>query len=106
MVKDHTQTSTELKAQSSCFRRRRLGDLADGAQQRVSKTNRQTERRTCGLQERIRFLPGERAQKRGLAFRALCQGGDNAKLKDWVQKTLLHFQHHLEMATNMLDQKK
>ena len=38
-------------------------------------------------------------------FERYAKGGDNAKLKDWAQKTLPHLQHHLEMA-NMLDQRK
>jgi putative membrane protein len=38
-------------------------------------------------------------------FDRYAKGGDNAKLKDWAQKTLPHLQHHLDMA-NMLDERK
>jgi putative membrane protein len=38
-------------------------------------------------------------------FQRYSKGGDNAKLKDWAQKTLPTLQHHLEMA-DMLNKRK
>jgi putative membrane protein len=38
-------------------------------------------------------------------FQRYAKGGDNAKLKDWAQKTLPTLQHHLEMA-DMLNKRK
>ena len=38
-------------------------------------------------------------------FQRYAKGGDNAKLKDWAQKTLPTLQHHLGMA-DMLNKRK
>jgi hypothetical protein len=46
----------------------------------------------------------KRSQGRGVAVRALCKSGDNAKLKDCAGK-MLALQHHLEMTEN-LDKKR
>jgi putative membrane protein len=74
MVKDHTQTSNELKALVSS------GDvqatLPAAPDSSVSEKDRQTERGHTGrFQGRIRSDAGQRSQKRGLSLRTLCQRG-------------------------------
>jgi putative membrane protein len=34
-------------------------------------------------------------------FERYAKGGENAKLKDWVDKTLPTLRHHLEMAQDL-----
>ena len=76
MVKDHTQTSNELKALVSGGDVQAITLPARDARQRVSETDRQAERRhPSQFQGRIRSDAGQRSQKRGLPLRTLCQRG-------------------------------
>jgi putative membrane protein len=104
MVKDHTQTSTELKALVSS------GDVQatlptapnSASQKQIDKLNAATP-----ADFRSEYDPMQvSAHKSAVSlFERYAKGGDNVKLRDWAQKTLPHLQHHLDMA-NMLDQRK
>ena len=74
MVKDHTQTSTELKALvSGGDVQATLPTAPDSASQKqIDKLNAATPADFRGEYDPI---AGQRPQKRGLAFRTLCQGG-------------------------------
>jgi putative membrane protein len=104
MVKDHTQTSTELKALvSGGGVQATLPTAPDNASQKqIDKLNAATPADFRGEYDPMQVS----AHKSAVSFfERYAKGGDNAKLKDWAQKTLPHLQHHLEMA-NMLDQRK
>ena len=104
MVKDHTQTSTELKALvSSGDVQATLPTAPDSASQKqIDKLNA-----AAPADFRSEYDSSQvSAHKSAVSlFERYAKGGDNAKLKDWAQKTLPHLQHHLEMA-NRLDQRK
>jgi putative membrane protein len=104
MVKDHTQTSTELKALvSSGDVQATLPTAPDSASQKqIDKLNAATPADFRGEYDPMQVSAHKSAVS---LFERYAKGGDNAKLKDWAQKTLPHLQHHLEMA-NMLDQRK
>jgi putative membrane protein len=102
MVKD--QTSTELKALVSG------GDvqatlpttLDSASQKQIDKLNAATPADFRSEYDSSQVSAHKSAVS---LFDRYAKGGDNAKLKDWAQKTLPHLQHHLDMA-NMLDQRK
>lgn len=104
MVKDHTQTSTELKALVSS------GDVQatlptspdSSSQKKIDKLNAATRKDFRGEYDPMQVSAHKSAVS---LFERYAKGGDNVKLKDWAQKTLPHLQHHLEMA-NALDQRK
>jgi putative membrane protein len=104
MVKDHTQTSAELKALvSSGDVQATLPTAPDStAQKQIDKLNA-----AAPADFRSEYDPMQvSAHKSAVSlFERYAKGGDNIKLKDWAQKTLPHLQHHLDMA-NMLDQRK
>jgi putative membrane protein len=104
MVKDHTQTSTELKALVSASDvQNTLPAAPDSASQKqIDKLHAATR-----ADFRVEYDPMQvSAHKSAVSlFERYAKGGENIKLKDWAQKTLPHLQHHLEMA-NMLDQRK
>ena len=104
MVKDHTQTSTELKALvSGGDVQATLPTAPDSASQKqIDKLNAATPADFRGEYDSMQVSAHKSAVS---LFERYAKGGDNAKLKDWAQKTLPHLQHHLEMA-NMLDQRK
>jgi putative membrane protein len=104
MVKDHTQTSTELKALvSGGDVQATLPTAPDSASQKqIDKLNAATPADFRGEYDPMQVSAHKSAVS---LFERYAKGGDNAKLKDWAQKTLPHLQHHLEMA-NMLDQRK
>jgi putative membrane protein len=104
MVKDHTETSTELKALVSA------GDvqatlpaaLDSSSQKKIDKLNAASPKDFRGEYDPMQV----KAHKSAVSlFERYAKGGDNVKLKDWAQKTLPHLQHHLDMA-NALDQRK
>jgi putative membrane protein len=104
MVRDHTQTSDELKGLVSG------GDVLaalptapdSGSQKQIDKLNSATP-----ANFRSEYDPMQvSAHKSAVSlFERYAKGGDNMKLKDWAQKTLPKLQHHLEMA-NMLDKRE
>jgi putative membrane protein len=104
MVKDHTQTSTELKALvSDRGVQATLPTALDSASQKqIDKLNAATPADFRSDYDSSQVSAHKSAVS---LFDRYAKGGDNAKLKDWAQKTLPHLQHHLDMA-NALDQRK
>jgi putative membrane protein len=104
MVKDHTQTSTELKALVSGGEvHATLPTALDSASQKqIDKLNA-----AAPADFRSEYDSSQvSAHKSAVSlFERYAKGGENGKLKDWAQKTLPHLQHHLDMA-NALDQRK
>jgi putative membrane protein len=104
MVKNPTQTSTELKALvSGGDVQATLPTVPDSASQKlIDKLNA-----AAPADFRSEYDSSQVSTHKSAVslFERYAKGGDNAKLKDWAQKTLPHLQHHLEMA-NMLDQRK
>jgi putative membrane protein len=104
MVKNPTQTSTELKALvSGGDVQATLPTVPDSASQKlIDKLNA-----AAPADFRSEYDSSQVSTHKSAVslFERYAKGGDNAKLKDWAQKTLPHLQHHLEMA-NMLDQRR
>jgi putative membrane protein len=100
----HTQTSNELKTLvSGGDVQATLPTAPDSASQKqIDKLNAATPADFRGEYDPMQVSAHKSAVS---LFERYAKGGDNAKLKDWAQKTLPHLQHHLEMA-NMLDQRK
>jgi putative membrane protein len=104
MVKDHTQTTTELKALvSSGDVQATLPVAPDSASQKhIGKMNVASPADFRSDYDSSQVSAHKNAV---LLFERYAKGGDNAKLRDWAQKTLPHLQHHLELA-NALNQRK
>ena len=103
MITDHTKTSTELKGLVSGEMKSAIPSSLDDSSQKKLDKLRDTKPEAFASE----YDPMQvSAHKSAVSlFERYAKGGDNAKLKDWAQKTLPHLQHHLEMA-NMLDQRK
>lgn len=104
MITDHTQTSNELKALVSG------GDLQatlptapdSASQKQIDKLNAAAPGDFRSDYDSMQVSAHKDAVS---LFERYAKSGDNAKLKDWAQKTLPHLQHHLDMA-NALDERK
>jgi putative membrane protein len=104
MVKDHTQTSTELKALVSGGNvQATLPTTLDSASQKqIDKLNAAKPADFNSEYDSSQVSAHKSAVS---LFDRYAKGGDDVKLKEWAQNTLPHLQHHLDMA-NTLDQRK
>jgi putative membrane protein len=104
MVKDHTQTSTELKGLvSSGDVEATLPTAPDSpSQKHIDKLNAATPADFKGDYDSSQVSAHKSAVS---LFERYAKGGENARLKEWASKTLPHLQQHLEMA-NALNQRK
>ena len=104
MVRDHSQTSEELKGlvSSGSVEATLPAALDDTSQKKIDKLNS-----AAPADFKSEYDPMQvDAHKSAVSlFQRYAKGGDNAKLKDWAQKTLPTLQHHLEMA-DMLNKRK
>ena len=100
MVKDHTKTSTELKALVSSGKvKAELPTALDSSHQ--GKLDKLKEKSGKDFSSDFDSMQ-ESAHKDAVSlFERYAKGGDNADLKDWAGKTLPALKHHLEMAQNL-----
>jgi len=105
MVKDHTQTSTELKALvSGGDVQATLPTAPDSASQKqIDKLNAATPADFRGEYDPMQVSAHKDAVS---LFERYAKGGEDPKLKDWAGKTLPTLQHHLEMAQDMNKNRK
>jgi putative membrane protein len=104
MVRDHSQTSDELKALVSSGQVQAAPPTAldDASQKKLDKLASGT---PADFKSQYDPMQVDAHKSAVSLFERYAKGGDNAKLKDWAEKTLPKLQHHLEMA-NMLNSRK
>ena len=103
MVTDHAKTSTELKEMVPADLKAALPTALDDASQKKLGKLRDAKPEDFAAE----YDPMQiSAHKDAVSlFERYANGGDNAKLKDWAERTLPALKHHLEMAQN-LDKKR
>jgi putative membrane protein len=100
MVKDHTKTSTELKAMVSSGKvKAELPAALDSAHQ--SKLDKLKEQSGADFSKNFNSIQVDAHKDAVDLFERYAKSGDNAELKDWAGKTLPALKHHLEMAQNL-----
>ncbi|WP_441276587.1 DUF4142 domain-containing protein [Tardiphaga sp. 172_B4_N1_3] len=100
MVKDHTKTSTELKAMVSSDKvKAELPAALDSAHQ--SKLDKLKEQSGADFSKNFNSIQVDAHKDAVDLFERYAKSGDNAELKDWAGKTLPALKHHLEMAQNL-----
>jgi putative membrane protein len=104
MVRGHTKTSEELKGlvSDSGVQAALPTALDDASQKKIDKLNSATPASFRSEYDSMQVSAHKSAVS---LFERYAKGGDDAKLKDWAQRTLPLLQHHLEMA-NMLNKRK
>ena len=104
MVRDHSQTSEELKGlvSSGSVEATLPAGLDDKSQKNIAKLNSAN---PADFKREYDSMQVDAHKSAVSLFQRYAKGGDNAKLKDWAQKTLPTLQHHLEMA-DMLNKRK
>ncbi|UFS73883.1 DUF4142 domain-containing protein [Tardiphaga sp. 37S4] len=100
MVKDHTKTSTELKAMVSSGKvKAELPAALDSAHQ--SKLDKLKEQSGADFSKNFNSDQVDAHKDAVDLFERYAKSGDNAELKDWAEKTLPALKHHFEMAQNL-----
>ena len=104
MVRDHSQTSEELKGlvSSGSVEATLPAALDDKSQKIIANLNNA---KPADFKREYDSMQVDAHKSAVSLFQRYAKGGDNAKLKDWAQKTLPTLQHHLEMA-DMLNKRK
>ena len=104
MVRDHSQTSQELKGllSSGGVEATLPAALDNASQKKIDELNS-----AAPADFKSEYDPMQvDAHKSAVSlFQRYAKGGDNAKLKAWAEKTLPTLHHHLEMA-DMLNKRK
>ena len=97
MIADHTKTSTELKGLvgSGDVKAEIPATLDDASKKKLAKLSEAKPDDFASDYDSMQVSAHKDAVS---LFERYAKGGENAKLKDWAGKTLLHLQHHLEMA--------
>jgi putative membrane protein len=105
MVKDHTQTSAELKGLvSSGDVQAKLPPAPDSSSQKqIDKLNAAT---PADFKSDYASSQVSAHKSAVSLFERYAKGGENARLKEWASKTLPHLQQHLEMANALNERKK
>lgn len=100
MVKDHTKTSTELKALVSSGKvKAELPTVLDSAHQ--SKLDKLKSKSGKDFSSDFDSMQQDAHKDAVSLFERYAKGGDNAELKNWAGKTLPALKHHLEMAEGL-----
>lgn len=100
MVRDHSQTSEELKGLvSSGGVEASLPAALDAASQK--KIDKLNSANPADFKRKYDSMQVDAHKSAVSLFQRYAKGGDNAKLKAWAQKTLPTLQHHLEMADTL-----
>jgi putative membrane protein len=104
MVRDHSQTSEELKGlvSSGGVDAALPASLDDASQKKIDKLNGAS---PANFKSEYDPMQVDAHKSAVSLLQRYAKGGDNAKLKDWAQKTLPTLQRHLEMA-DMLNKRK
>jgi putative membrane protein len=100
MIKDHEQTSSELKAmvQSGKVKAELPQALDDEHQKKLDGLRAMTGTQLDKAYDDVQ----KQAHKDAVdLFEKYAQGGDNADLKAWAAKTLPHLKEHLSMAEKL-----
>lgn len=105
MVRDHTQTSTELKAlvASGDVQATLPTGLDSASQKEIDKLNAA---KPADFRSEYDSSQVSAHKSAVSLFDRYAKGGENSKLKDWAQKTLPHLQHHLDMANMLVERKQ
>jgi putative membrane protein len=99
MIKDHTQTSTELKGLVGGKVKASLPTAMDKAQQdKLDKLKKLDGKDFVKAYEDMQVSAHKDAVS---LFERYAKGGENADLKNWAAKTLPHLQGHLKMAQDL-----
>ena len=97
MVKDHTNTSTELKELVSSGKvKAELPAALDSAHQ--SKLDKLKDKSGKDFSSDFASMQEDAHEDAVLLFERYAKGGDNPELKSWAGKTLPALKHHLDMA--------
>jgi putative membrane protein len=104
MVHDHSQTSEELKGlvSSGGVEAALPTALDDASKKKIDKLNNV---KPADFKRKYDSMQVDAHKSAVSLFQRYAKGGDNAKLKDWAQKTLPTLQHHLEMAEMLYKRK-
>jgi putative membrane protein len=100
MVKDHTETSKELKALVSAGKVKATLPTALDADHKKMLDALKAKSGKAFDQDYDQMQAKAHEQAVAL-FEAYAQGGDNADLKAWASKTLPHLKEHLAMAKKL-----
>jgi putative membrane protein len=99
MIKDHTQTSTELKGLVGGKVQAALPTSMDKAHQdKLDKLKKVDGKDFVKAYEDMQVSAHKDAVS---LFERYAKSGENADLKDWAGKTLPHLQTHLKMAQDL-----
>jgi putative membrane protein len=100
MIRDHTQTSTELKqlVQSGKVRAEIPAALDVEHQKKLDDLKKLSGRELDRQYDRMQLQAHQEAVE---LFSRYAQGGDNNDLKAWAAQTLPHLQEHLTMAQRL-----
>lgn len=99
MIKDHTQTSTELKGLVGAKVKASLPTAVDKAHQdKLDKLKKLDGKDFVKGYEDMQVSAHKDAVS---LFERYAKGGENADLKDWAAKTLPQLQGHLKMAQDL-----
>ncbi len=99
MIKDHTQTSTELKGLVGGKVQASLPTSMDQAHQdKLDKLKKLDGKDFVSAYEDMQVSAHKDAVS---LFERYSKSGENADLKDWAGKTLPHLQGHLKMAQDL-----
>jgi putative membrane protein len=100
MIKDHQKTSEDLKSMiSSGDLKAELPTALDSSHQ--SKIDKLKSLKGADFSSRYDGDQLDGHKDAVSLFERYAKGGDNSKLKDWVDKTLPTLRHHLKMAQDL-----
>ncbi|PAY04714.1 DUF305 domain-containing protein [Bradyrhizobium sp. UFLA03-84] len=99
MMTDHTKTSTELKAMVSGEMASALPTGLDDSSQK--KLGRLRDAKADDFASEYDPMQVSAHKDAVSLFERYAKGGDDPKLKDWADKTLLALKHHLAMAQDL-----
>jgi putative membrane protein len=104
MITDHTKTSSELKGLVPAGMTSAIPTaLDDSSQKKLDKLRNAKPEDFASNYDPMQVSAHKDAVS---LFERYAKGGDDAKLKDWADKTLPALQHHLQMAEMMNDNRK
>jgi putative membrane protein len=105
MVKDHTKTSTQLKAllTSAKISAPLPNGLDSSNEGKVAKLR---DAKPESFSSEFDSMQVSAHKDAVSLFERYAKGGENPKLKEWANKTLPALRHHLEMAQNLEKKRK
>ena len=98
MIKDHEQTSADLKSLAGQWKTALPTEMDSTHQGMIDKL-----KSLNGAEFSLQYNQDQVAGHKDAVslFERYAKGGDDPKLKEWAGKTLPTLQHHLEMAVDM-----